>query len=182
MRDTLYVHGMGGHGRAVTAAALDLGFEVIQTDQAEGTEPPIDRCCIIAIGNNKIRKQHDRIGMVSIIHPAAFVSQGAQVRRGSYVGPKATIISGSKVERGRIINTGAIIEHDCMVGEWCYVSPGAVLCGNVTLGEGCWIGANATVREGATIAPWTIIGCGSTVIRDITEPGTYVGSPVRKVK
>ena len=65
MKQLLYVHGMGGHGRAVTAAALDLDFEVIQTDDAEGTAPPMDHCCIFALGDNEARKQHDRPGMVS---------------------------------------------------------------------------------------------------------------------
>ena len=181
MKQLIYVHGMGGHGHAVTAAALDLGFEVIQTDKSEDTSPPAGENYIIAIGNNAARKAHDGIGLVSIIHPASFVSQGSHVHRGSYVGPKATIVSGATVGRGSIINTCAVVEHDCKIGPWCHISPGAVLCGNVTIGEGCWIGANSTVREGVTIAPWAVIGCGSAVLEDITEEGTYVGSPAHKI-
>jgi len=181
MKKLLYVHGDGGHGHAVTAAALDLGYEVVQTDKKYNTEPPLGSDCIFAIGRNADRKKCNRQGMVSIVHPAAFVSQGSQVGRGSYIGPKATIIAGAKISTGCIINTSAIVEHDCWIGPWCHISPGAVLCGNVTIGEGCWIGANATIREGRTIAPWSIVGCGSTVIRDIEEAGTYVGSPVRRL-
>lgn len=181
MKDTIYIHGMGGHGHAVTAAALDLGWEVIQTDKSENTEPPIDLDCIFAIGDNAARRAHDRPHMVSVVHPSASVSQGAIVRRGVYIGPHATIISGSEIGRGAIINTGAIIEHDCWVEPWCHISPGAVLCGNVSLGEGCWIGANATIKQGVKIAPWVTIGCGSVVLSDITEQGTYVGVPIRKV-
>ena len=182
MKQCIYVHGMGGHGRAVTAAALDMDYEVIQTDKSEDTAPPMNCCCIFALGDNKIRRGHDRPGMVSIIHPRAFVSQGAVIGRGSYIGPKATVISGSRIGRGSIINTGATVEHDCTVGQWCHVAPGAVLCGTVTLGDGCFIGANATIKEGTIIAPWTIVGCGGTVIRDITRTGTYVGSPVKQIK
>ncbi len=182
MRQILYVHGKGGHGRAVTAAALDLDYEVIQTDRNEDTAPPMDHSCIFAIGDNRTRMRHDRPGMVSVIHPSAFVSQGAIVRRGSYVGPGARIISGSDIGRGTIINTGAIIEHDNRIGEWCHIAPGATLCGTVVLGEGCFIGSNATIRQGVRIAPWTTIGCGGVVLCDIDEPGTYVGVPARKIK
>lgn len=179
MKETLYVHGMGGHGNAVVAAAIDCGYEVIQTDKKEGTEPPEGEKCIIAIGDNRVRKKHNRAEMVSIIHPSSDVSQGAVVWKGSYVGPHAVLISGAKVGRGCIINTGAIVEHDCIVGDWCHISPGAVICGQVELGEGCWIGANAVVKECLKIAPWTTVGCGSVVIRDIYETGTYVGVPAR---
>ena len=179
MKQTLYVHGAGGHGRAVTAAALDLGYEVIQTDKSENTEPPEDQDCIIAIGNNKIRRKHDRPNMISVVHPSSFVSQGAVIRKGVYIGPGVRIISGSEVGRGSIINTGAIVEHDCKVGPWCHISPGAVICGQVELGEGCWIGANAVIKECLTIAPWTTVGCGASVVRDIYETGTYVGVPAR---
>ena len=182
MNNILYVHGKGGHGRAVTAAALDLGWEVIQTDDREGTSPPDGCKSILAIGDNAVRKNLDRIGMVSIVHPTVFASQGSQVNRGSYVGPRATIISGTRIHRGCIINTGAIVEHDCSIGRWCHVAPGATLCGTVTLGEGCFVGANATIREGVTVAPWVTIGCGSVVISNISEAGVYVGSPVRKIK
>lgn len=179
MKGTLYVHGMGGHGYAVTAAALDLGYEVIQTDKSEDTSPPMDHCCIFALGDNKIRKRHERPGMVSIIHPSAFVSQGARVGRGSYVGPGARIISGATIGLGAIINTGAIVEHDCKVGSWCHIAPGAVICGQVELGEGCFIGANAVIRQCLTIAPWTTVGCGAAVVKDIHETGTYVGVPAK---
>ena len=181
MTRLIYVHGTGGHGRAVTGAALDAGFQVIQTDDADGTEPPHGADCIICIGDNRIRKAHDRPNMKSVVHPSASVSTGAVVACGSYIGPHAVVISGTRIGRGAIINTNATIEHDCMLGAWVHVAPGAVLCGTVALGEGVFIGANAVVRQGVSIAPWVVVGCGAVVIENITEPGTYVGNPVHKI-
>jgi UDP-perosamine 4-acetyltransferase len=55
------------------------------------------------------------------------------------------------------------------------------VCGAVTIGAYSLIGAGATVIEGKKIAECCIVGAGATVIHDLTEPGTYVGSPARRV-
>lgn len=38
------------------------------------------------------------------------------------------------------------------------------------------------VIQGKNIAPDTIIGAGAVVVKDCIESGTYVGSPVKKIK
>jgi len=45
-----------------------------------------------------------------------------------------------------------------------------------------YIGANSVVQGGVYIDEEVIIGCNSLVNRSINEKGTYVGSPVRKIK
>lgn len=178
----LIVHGCGGHGRIVAAAARLLGYSVASTDDSEGTRPTPEQPCIIAIGDNAVRRQFADFALQNIIHLHSFVDKSAKVGKGTYIGPHAAVNVNARIGRGVIINTGAIIEHDADIGDWCHISPGAVICGTVTVGEGCWMGANAVVKEGIRIAPWCIIGCGAVVIRDITESGTYVGTPAHNVK
>lgn len=40
-----------------------------------------------------------------------------------------------------------------------------------------WIGAGATVSNNITICNDVMIGAGAVVVKDIMEPGTYVGVP-----
>jgi len=182
MPDRLTIHGKGGHGLIVAAAARLGGLEVRFTDGNDGTAPDPYAPAIIAIGDNRARQLNDSGTLVNVIHPTAFVDVSARLGRGVFIGPRAVVHVGARVGRGAIINTGAIVEHDCGVGDWTHLAPGAVLCGSVIIGEGTWVGANATVIHGVSIAPWTTIGAGAVVIRDITEPGTYVGNPARKIK
>jgi len=184
----LIVHGKGSHGRVVMSAALrllsdgDAGWDcVYNTDDSVGTHPEDDDYAIIAIGDNATRKKACRGLLLSVVHPSAYVDASARLGAGVFVGPNGVVHIRATVGRGAIINTGATVEHDCRVGDWTHISPGAVLCGDVTVGEGTWIGANAVVKQGISIAPWSVIGCGAVVIRDIEEPGTYVGNPAHRV-
>ena len=178
---SLIIHGKGRHGHVVASAALALGWkEVVYTDDQDGTTPPDDKWCFVAIGDNKTRKANNRKLLATVIHPRAYVDPSARLAPGVFVGANATVHLSASVGRGAIVNTGAIVEHDCAVGDWSHVSPGAVLCGAVTLGEGVWVGANAVIKQGITVAPWTVIGCGAVVVKDITEPGTYIGVPAKR--
>lgn len=39
----------------------------------------------------------------------------------------------------------------------------------------------ATVRNGVRICNDCMIGCGAVVVKDVVDPGTYIGIPARKV-
>ena len=47
--------------------------------------------------------------------------------------------------------------------------------------ENTWIGAGATVSNNVNICADCMIGAGAVVIKNIEEPGTYVGVPARKI-
>ena len=54
--------------------------------------------------------------------------------------------------------------------------------GRVSLGDRCFVSAGAVIIDKVTICDDVIIGAGTIVIKDITEKGTYVGNPARKIK
>ena len=54
--------------------------------------------------------------------------------------------------------------------------------GDSKIGSQCFIGSGAIIGHSVNICDYAIIGCGTVVIRDITEPGTYVGNPVKRIK
>ena len=63
-----------------------------------------------------------------------------------------------------------------------HLSPNATLCGTVTVGEGAHVGAGAVVRNNLTIAPGCVLGAGCAVVGEITQSGTYVGVPARRLE
>jgi acetyltransferase-like isoleucine patch superfamily enzyme len=53
---------------------------------------------------------------------------------------------------------------------------------NVRVGDKSWVGIGATVINDIDICGGCVIGAGAVVIRNITEGGTYVGVPAKKIK
>ncbi len=139
----------------------------------------------VGIGNNHIRRELSELlisygaKLATLIHPTAYVSDGATIEQGSIVMPKAVVNIGSVIGRGAIINTGATVDHDCTLGEYVHISPGANLAGEVFVGEWTWVGIGACVRQGITIGKDSIVGAGSVVVQDISDNVTVVGNPAK---
>ena len=89
---------------------------------------------------------------------------------------------GSKIGKNNLINCYAAIFHDVVIGDHNEIMPGAKLLGCSSIGSKCRIGSNATILPNISICDDVVIGAGAVVISDITEPGTYVGVPARKVR
>jgi sugar O-acyltransferase (sialic acid O-acetyltransferase NeuD family) len=117
-----------------------------------------------------------------IVSPDATVNEEVVVAEGAVVMDGAVINPGSRIGRGAIVNTNSTVEHDVTLDEWVHVAPGATISGGVRIGRFSMIGVGATVIEGVQIAANTIIGAGATVVRDLAEPGVYVGCPARRIR
>lgn len=52
----------------------------------------------------------------------------------------------------------------------------------IHIGSDIWVGGNTCILSGIEICDHVVIGANSIVTRNITEPGVYVGCPVRKIK
>jgi UDP-3-O-[3-hydroxymyristoyl] glucosamine N-acyltransferase len=74
------------------------------------------------------------------------------------------------------------VGHDSIIGDFVTVSPGCHISGNVKIGDRVFIGTGAVILEKVSICDDVIIGAGAVVAKSITEPGTYVGVPVKKIK
>lgn len=116
-----------------------------------------------------------------LIHKCATIGDNVFVDVGSIVFPKAVLTANIKIEKLATINSNVVIGHDCKIGEMFHASAGAVISGNVTIGDRVFLGANSTIKEKISICSDVVIGAGSVVIRDIIEPGTYAGNPIRKL-
>lgn len=141
---------------------------------------------IFGIGANSIRegmvaKLSNLVKFTSAVHPNAMVANDVTIDQGTVVMAGATINTGSRIGAHCIINTAASVDHDCLLGDFVHVSPGAHLGGTVEIGERSWIGLGGLVINNRTICADVLIGAGGLVLKDISEPGIYVGVPVRKL-
>lgn len=132
----------------------------------------------------KLYKKIKNIGfkIPTIISKSSNVSIYTVISEGTFIGKNAIVNPGVKIGKNCIINTGAIIEHDCIIGDNVHIGPGAVLSGGVTIGENSFIGTGAMITQYLNIASNTLIGAGAVVVKDINEPGVYVGNPAKFLK
>lgn len=152
-------------------------------------EKPTLEGFVIAIGGANGTPRLDRfhrmrnLGLrpLTLVHPTATLLSEVSIGEACQV--LARSVLGVRVRLGNavIVNTGAIVDHETVVGDGCHVAPGSVLLGRVSLGERVFIGANATVLPDLSICSDVIVGAGSVVVCDISQPGTYVGAPARRV-
>lgn len=198
----LIIIGAGGHGKVIADAALKNGYtNICYIDDHEkgnvmgfpiiGTSSDIE-CLIddntdfiIGIGNNSIRKtiaETYNINWVSIVHPSAQIAFNVKIGKGTVVMANAVVNACATIGEHCIINTGAIVEHDNVIENYVHISPNAALGGTVRIGELTHIGIGATVINNVDICEKCIIGGSAAAVKNITESGTYVGVPVRKIK
>lgn len=118
----------------------------------------------------------------AIISPRGVVNEQVALGEGTVVFDGVVVNSGSEIGRVCIINTNSTVEHDCRIGDNVHIAPGVTLSGGVTIGHNTMIGTGATVIQSVSICEGCLVGAGSTVVKDITVPGTYVGSPAKRIK
>ena len=104
------------------------------------------------------------------------------IGEGSIVATGCSMAINSHIGRHCILNTGAGLGHDTVVGDFVDLMPEAVAMGDVHIGNYCYFGVRATVINGISITEHCTVGACGCVIKDLTEPGTYVGVPVKMVR
>ncbi|MCD4682878.1 MAG: acetyltransferase [Bacteroidales bacterium] len=204
MNKKVFILGAGGHTRSliilleysnyIIEGIYDENFnnqkeEVINKYKVLGKLHDInkDSCAVLSFGDNQKRKQlflnlKDQILEDSLIHPNAQIEKYFNPGSSNQIFANVTLNSNVSLGVNNIINTGAILEHEVNIGDHNHISVGSIICGRVTIGSNCFIGAGATIIDKLSVCDDVIIGANSVVIKNIDEPGTYVGNPARRVK
>lgn len=187
--NTLAIIGSGGFGSEVELWALhsiwDKTIFYVSDEYCTDEQPlstlPKDMPAVIAIGNPEIRKKIDEQinAKAQVIHPTAISESG---NYGLILCPYAVITTNVKIGKHLHMNLHSDIGHDCIIGDYVTLAPGARISGKCQIGNCVYIGTNAMIREGAKVCDNVTIGAGSVVLKDITEPGVYVGIPAKKIK
>ncbi len=207
MKDKLIIIGASGHGKVVADIAIktnkwksiafldedesiktSLGLEVVgKSDDAYNYNYKDEVDFFVAIGNNTIREEIQEkliskgFSVVKIVHPSAIIGTDVEIGIGTVIMAGVVINSSSKIGNGCIINTSCSLDHDNIIGDYVHISPGSNLAGAVTVGKGCWLGVGSVVSNNINICSGCKVGAGAVVVKDITELGTYVGVPIRRI-
>lgn len=195
----LAIIGAGGFGRETKLWAT--GCEVtglfpytfyVDDAFAKGDIRPLSQLdghrsvAVIAIGSPSDRQQvanriRSDVQYAKLIHKTAIADKNS-IGVGCIICPYVVITVNCKIGRHFHANLHSDVGHDCVIGHFVTLAPGARISGNCTIGDRVYIGTNAVIREGVTICDDVTIGANATVLNDITESGTYVGTPVKKIK
>ena len=119
---------------------------------------------------------------INLISPNAKISRSSLLGTGIVIQYGCNISSLTRIGDFVKINTYANIMHNVQIGDYTTVAPNAIILGFVNIKSKCYIGANASILPRINICSNVIIGAGAVVTKDITEPGTYVGIPARRIK
>jgi sugar O-acyltransferase (sialic acid O-acetyltransferase NeuD family) len=205
----IVIIGGGGNAKVLISTLHKLPYEILGYTDPVDHGPILDAAylgademlaeflasrgpCKAAIGVGKIDASPLRARLAArvaglgfelpvIVSPAALVNEGVLLGAGTTVFDRAVVNSGTVTGEICILNTNCTVEHDCTLGDNVHVAPGAVLSGEVRVGSNTMIGAGAVVVQGVGIGADCLIGAGAVVVSDLEEPGTYVGTPARRI-
>lgn len=195
----MYIIGASGHAKVIIEILEDAGVQVkgvfdddprrIQVLSYKITgrlsELPSDQPCIIAIGDNQVRRKicemlNTKYGIAK--HPSGILSKTSSIGEGTVVMANVVVNADTVIGKHCILNTSASIDHDCVIEDYVHISPNATLAGGVSVGEGTHIGAGAILIPGVKVGKWAKIGAGAVVIRDIPDYAVAVGNPAKTIK
>lgn len=145
-----------------------------------------DEDVILGISNSGIKKTivdswDPEIKFRGFIFPNVIIGERTILGKGIVMMPNALISCDCTVEDFVFINCGSQIGHDVKIGKYTSIMANVDIGGGAEIGEGVTIGSGATILPKVKIPDNTIIGAGSIVIRTIKQPGTYFGSPAKKI-
>lgn len=205
MKPKLLIIGASGHGRVLADIAIRMKKwkSIAYLDDNESIKSTMgieiigksndvykyinDYDIFVGIGSNTIRQKiqeklesmHANIPV--LIHPSSVIGLNVEIKSGTSIMAGAVINCCSNIGKGCIINTGATIDHDNIIEDYVHISPGAHLAGSVRVGKGNWLGAGCIIINDKSIIAGCKLGAGAVVNRNITEVGTYVGVPARRI-
>ena len=201
--ETLIIHGCGGHARSVASAVKDcwtvifvdpnarpgeviLGCPVYSSlDHVPGAESAAHHVAVGDLAEKKaifeaLRKAG--YSLPALTAPGAVVAEGAELGAGAFIGVGAYVGPNARIGENSIINTHAIAEHDTVIGAHTHISINAAVAGYSRVGSEVMLGAGATVIDKVSVGDRIVIGAGAAVVQDLTERGTYVGVPARRLR
>ncbi len=116
------------------------------------------------------------------IHPTAQIhGDDVEIGPGSIICAGSIITTNVKIGKHAHINLITTIGHDCVIGDYFTTAPGVQISGNEKIGDRVYFGTRSCMKQKLTVCDDVIIGMNAGVVKNITEPGTYIGTPAKKM-
>ncbi len=207
MKDKIYIVGTGGFACEVLCLIDDLGdyervagfleLDDIWKDKWQGKNlmgkeivpfssfQPDLGLVSIGIGDPKIREKTvgqlpENTKFISLIHPRALVSRWVKLGVGAVVTAGCVLTSNIEIGDHVHLNLDTTIGHDCKIGNFFTTAPSVNVSGNCTISNRVYLGTGSATRQGLTITNDVVLGMGAMAVKDMKEPGIYVGIPAKK--
>lgn len=192
--------GFGGFGREVYHHIKhDRTFEEIEyfvDDQYASEEArPLSELLydeyeiLIAVGNPSARQKifntlPSFAKFFTFIHSSAQIldKSSISIGKGSIICAGSILTTNIKIGDHCHLNLQTTVGHDCVIGDFFTTAPGAKISGNCTIANRVYFGTNACVREKINICNDVTVGLNSGVVKHITQPGTYIGTPAKIIE
>ena len=118
----------------------------------------------------------------NLVHPAVTGDWGRiTLGRGNLLFNGVSLTTDISIGSFNIVNPGCTLSHDCVLGSFNLLGPGVHLAGAVSVGDRVLLGTGAKLLPQVRVCDDVVVGAGSVVIDSLSDPGTYVGVPSRKV-
>ncbi len=133
---------------------------------------------------------------VTVVQPVNLY--GCKLGDSVFVGPFVEIQKTASVGARTKVQSHAFICELVTIGDDCFIGHGVMFIndtfatggpanGNKSLWQSTSVGNRVSIGSNASILPVSIcddvvIGAGAVVVKNITEPGVYIGNPVRKIR
>lgn len=145
---------------------------------------------VCAIGNPRVKKAvieklkalKPDIKFATIIDPDIFISKTVLVGEGVVVSANSVLDANVNIGDFVLVLFNSTIGHESNIGEFSTVYSGVNISGRVSIGKQCELGTGMQIIQDKKIVDGCVFGAGSVVVKDITEKGTYVGVPAKKIK
>lgn len=204
MKKNICIIGAGGFAKEVLCLITDLGRSddvccFMETDEFYKKRTVLDirvepilnfnpekHKAIVAIGDpvgrEKIIKQLPKsTKFETLIHPNVTISKWNKIGEGSIICAGCILTCNIELGQHAHINFYCTIGHDCKIGDYFTAAPSVNISGKCKIGKKVYMGTNSAIRDKISICNEVTIGMGSVVVKNINEPGIYIGNPTKKL-
>ncbi len=142
---------------------------------------------IVAIGNPKdresvINRLPKSTKFFTHIHPSVQILGGdIEIGEGSVICAGTILTTNIKLGKHSHLNLMTTIGHDTTIGDFFTTAPGVKISGNCVIGDRVYVGTNSSIKEKINICDDVTVGLNAGVVKHIIEPGTYVGTPSKRI-
>lgn len=192
--------GAGGFGREMYALLKRSGCKVSMfvedtyyNEYEKDTQPlscfnTKEYEAIVAIADSNVRQRIVSLlpkdtKYFTYIDPTAQIhGEDVEIGEGSIICAGTIITVNVKIGKHAHLNLQTTIGHDNVIGDYFTTAPKVQISGNCVIGDRVYFGTQSCNKQKTKICSDVIIGLNAGVVHNITEPGTYIGTPAKKIK